>query len=90
MAILVTVKLPNQTAADAETWRERNKTLPQQPGFIFQGDGPTEGGWQITSAWESRETFESFMSSQVRPNLKPGEEDQGDMQVSELAGVTTR
>lgn len=71
MAVLVVAKMPGG-ATDADEWHERNKSLPEHQGFLFQADGPLGTGWQVLSAWESREDFERYFDAVVRPNIPPG------------------
>ena len=87
MAVLVTARIPASGPDEAEVWHERNKSLPQQPGFIFQADGPASGGWQVISAWESRDDFQRYFDTVVRPSLPDGAEPPGGMTVEELASV---
>ena len=39
------------------------------PGQLSSAAGPTEGGWLISSMWESREVFEAFVSETLMPVL---------------------
>jgi len=89
MAVLVTARVPDSSAEDRQQWRERNKVLPQQPAFLFQGDGPREGGWLIVSAWESRADFERFFETHVRPYLPAGMAD-FPPEIQELESTLTR
>jgi heme-degrading monooxygenase HmoA len=90
MAVLVTARIPNQSEKEAAVWHERNRALPSQPGFIFQGDGPVDGGWQIVSAWRSREDFERYFEEMVKANIPNGsEQPAGAMTIEELASVVT-
>lgn len=74
MAVLVIARVPDNGQQDRKQWQERNKALRQQPGFLFQGDGPRDGGWLVVSAWESKGDFDRYFEAQVRPNLPPGVE----------------
>jgi hypothetical protein len=90
MAVLVTAHVPNQSEKEAGVWHERNRALPSRPGFIFQCDGPVDGGWQIISAWRSREDFERYFEEMVKPNIPNGsEQPAGTMTIQELASVVT-
>ena len=72
MAVLVIARVPDNGEEDRKLWRERNKVLPQQPGFLFQGDGPNNDGWLVVSAWQSRQDFDCYFRSQVQPYLPSG------------------
>jgi hypothetical protein len=74
MAVLVVAHVPDTGEQDREVWRERNKVLAQQPGFLFQGDGPLDSAWQVVSAWESRKDFDRYFESHVLPYLPAGRE----------------
>lgn len=89
MAVLVIATVPDTGAEDRVMWRERNKALPKQPGFLFQGDGPAAAGWLIASAWQSRADYEKFFATQVRPHLPPGA-DQARVEIHELESVVAR
>ncbi|MFN2452372.1 MAG: hypothetical protein ABR541_08465 [Candidatus Dormibacteria bacterium] len=86
MAVLVVARV-NGSAADAEQWRERNRGLPKQQGFLFMADGPTDEGWRVLSAWESRGDFEKYFDAAVKPNLPPGVDGMATTEFHELASV---
>lgn len=35
-------------------------------------DGPTHQGWRAISVWKSRDDFEHFYDTAIKPNLPPG------------------
>jgi hypothetical protein len=72
MAVLVIAQVPDSGVEDRNQWRERNKVLKEQPGFLFQGDGPRDSGWLVVSAWESRKDFDRYFDTHVRPYLPEG------------------
>ena len=39
------------------------------PGQLSTASGPTDGGWLISSMWESRSAFESFVTDILMPSL---------------------
>jgi heme-degrading monooxygenase HmoA len=89
MAVLVIARVPDSGAADRDQWRERNKALPQQHGFLFQGDGPAPGGWQVVSAWESRADFERYFDAHIRPYI-PAEVPMAQPEIQELEATVTK
>jgi hypothetical protein len=38
-------------------------------GMIVHSTGPTDGGWWVVDYWESRETFDEFVSGRLMPGL---------------------
>lgn len=72
MAVLVTTEIPGATPGDAERWATLAERLRRQPGFVFQADGAIAGGWRVISVWNSREDFQRFYDSEIKPNLPPG------------------
>jgi len=89
MAVLVIARVPDNGEEDRKLWRERNKVLPQQPGFLFQGDGPNNDGWLVVSAWQSRQDFDSYFRSHVQPYLPAGLEGPPP-EIHELESAVTR
>jgi heme-degrading monooxygenase HmoA len=85
MAVLVLTEIPGATAEDGKQWEPVMGQLRRSPGFVFQADGPMEGGWRLVSVWEKREDFRHFYESAVKPNLPPGTPDRD--RVYELANV---
>ncbi len=40
------------------------------PGQTYHAAGPTEGGWLIAAVWDSKGSFESFLSETLLPALQ--------------------
>jgi hypothetical protein len=38
-------------------------------GQLYHAAGPTEGGWLIAAVWESKESFDTFLSDVLMPKL---------------------
>src|SRR5713226_2877828 len=72
VAVLVISELPGVTSDVAEQWAPMMARLRRQPGLVIHADGPTERGWRVISIWDSREDFERFFDSAIKPNLPPG------------------
>ena len=89
MAVLVIARVPDSGQEDRALWRERNKVLTQQPGFLFQGDGPNSDGWLVVSAWQSRQDFDRYFQSHVQPYLPTGM-DVPPPEIHELESAITR
>jgi hypothetical protein len=39
-------------------------------GMIFHSAGPIDGGWGVIDVWESREAFDTFVSSRLMPAVQ--------------------
>jgi hypothetical protein len=39
------------------------------PGQIYHADGPTEGGWQVVSVWDSKGAADKFVAETLVPAL---------------------
>jgi hypothetical protein len=72
MAVLVISELPGVSDIGPELWAPMMSRLRGQPGLLVHADGPTDRGWRIVSIWDSREDFERFFESAIKPNLPPG------------------
>ncbi|HEX6350724.1 MAG TPA: hypothetical protein VF160_15215 [Candidatus Dormibacteraeota bacterium] len=72
MAVLVISDLPGVTSVEAQQWAPMMTRLRRQPGLVVHADGPAEQGWRIVSIWDSRQDFQRFFDSAIRPNLPPG------------------
>lgn len=72
MAILVISELPGVSDVGPEQWTPMMTRLRGQPGLLVHADGPIDGGWRVVSIWDSREDFDRFFDSAIRPNLPPG------------------
>jgi heme-degrading monooxygenase HmoA len=91
MAILVTALQSGGSPEEAERFKTLlHDKLQKAPGFLFHADGPVEGGWQIVDAWETREDFDRWYESEVKPNLREGQTGDGPPNIVELANVVTR
>jgi hypothetical protein len=91
MAILVQIDAPGMTQAAYEgSMIELGARVRQAPGFICHVSGPTEGGYYVTEAWETREDWERWM----RETIQPAAESLGippvEPQVREASNVITR
>jgi hypothetical protein len=40
------------------------------PGQLYHAAGPTDGGWLIAAVWDSRDSFDSFVSGTLLPALE--------------------
>lgn len=38
-------------------------------GQLYHAAGPTEGGWLVVAVWDSKETFDRFLSETLLPTL---------------------
>jgi hypothetical protein len=74
VAVLVTSTIPGGNEQQAEQWISMGMMdrLREQPGLILHATGPGQGGWVITSIWESKTDFEKYFEENVKPNLPPG------------------
>ena len=91
MAIMVTAKMPGSSQEEADRFKDLlHDKLKQAPGFIFHADGPVDSGWQVVDAWESREDFDRWYETEVKPNLREGQDQGGPPNIVELANVVTR
>ena len=72
MAVLVISELPGVSDVGPEQWAPMMTRLRAQPGLLVHADGPTERGWRVVSIWDSREDFERFFDSAIKPNLPLG------------------
>lgn len=72
MAVLVISELSGVSDLGTEQWAPMMTRLRRQPGLLVHADGPTDRGWRVVSIWDSREDFERFFDSAIRPNLPPG------------------
>lgn len=72
MAVLVISELPGVSDVGPEQWAPMINRLLGQRGLLLHADGPTEQGWRVVSIWDSREDFQRFFDSAIRPNLPLG------------------
>lgn len=72
MAVLVISELSGVSDLGAEQWAPMMTRLRRQPGLLVHADGPTDHGWRVVSIWDSKEDFERFFDSAIRPNLPLG------------------
>ena len=43
------------------------------PGQTYHAAGPTEGGWLVVAVWDSKESFDAFVSGTLLPTLQTTE-----------------
>ena len=65
-------ELPGLSDVGPEQLAPMLTRLRAQPGLLVHADGPTDRGWRVVSIWDSREDFERFFDSAIKPNLPPG------------------
>jgi heme-degrading monooxygenase HmoA len=88
MAVLVRALATGGSVQEAERFKSLlHEKLKQAPGFIFHADGPVDGGWQIVDVWESREDFQRWFDTEVKPNLREGQSSAAPPEISELVNV---
>lgn len=72
MAVLVISDLPGVNWDDGHDASPMLARLRAQPGLLVHADGPADHGWRVVSIWESREDFQRFFDTLIKPNLPPG------------------
>ena len=71
MAVLVTSDGPGITAEmDEGMVKSLDLIGNPPPGARIRLAGPIDDGWRIVSLWDSREAFQSFVDSRLRPALE--------------------
>lgn len=40
------------------------------PGGLFHAAGPSQDGWRVIEAWETKEAFEEFVTKRLGPALQ--------------------
>ena len=70
MAIVVISKAPGVTAEQDKMMIAALDLEGNPPaGARARLAGPTEGGWQIISLWDSQESWDAFVSERLTPAL---------------------
>lgn len=70
MAVGLIIEIPGMTP---EMYDEVNgkANAPDDPpdGLLFHMAGPSDGGWRVVDAWESRAAFDRFAAEKLGPIL---------------------
>ena len=71
MAVLVIGEVPGGTAEqDQAIVQALNVESDPPAGARGRFAGPTETGWRIVSLWDSRESFDAFVTDRLAPALE--------------------
>jgi hypothetical protein len=90
MAVLVIAEPPGMTSEQDDALVDALDLEANPPsGGRFRLSGPTEGGWRIVSLWDSREQFEEFLGSRLKPALEAAGRSLPDVAFWEIEKVRT-
>lgn len=71
MSVLVIGEVPGGTAEGDKALTEALNLEGDKPvGARARFAGPTENGWRVVSAWDSRESFDAFLRDRLAPALQ--------------------
>ena len=70
MAIGLRIKFPGGTQDQYIAVHDHLDIENRPPdGLIFHASGPIEGGWGVLDFWHSRNHFDQFLQSRLRPAI---------------------
>jgi hypothetical protein len=71
MAVLVIAEPPGMTSEQDDAMVDALDLEGNPPsGCRSRMSGPTEDGWRIVTLWDSRDHFEEFLESRLKPALQ--------------------
>jgi hypothetical protein len=71
MAVGLRLKFDGGTQAQYDTIHGHMNVEGDPPeGMIFHSSGPIDGGWGVIDVWESREAFDRFAGTRLRPAVQ--------------------